>query len=70
MPGVTAPLGRTGVAIGDGTGTWLLVDQASAGLLATTTAAVHAGMKIPATPGGTEAIVRAGWTASLGAVPR
>jgi hypothetical protein len=68
--GVTDPVGRTGVAIGDGTGTFLLIDPGTAALLATTTAQVHAGLKIAATSGGTEAIIKEGWTTSLGALLR
>jgi hypothetical protein len=67
--GVTDPLGRTGVAIGDGTGMFLLIDPGSAALLASTTAPLHAGMKIPATRAGTEVILRSGWATSLGALP-
>jgi hypothetical protein len=70
MAGVTDPLGRTGVAIGDGTGTFLLIDPGTAALLTTTTAHVRAGLKIAATSGGTEAILGEGWTTSLGALPR
>jgi hypothetical protein len=58
------------VAIGDGTGTFLLIDPGTAALLATTTSPVHAGMKIAPTSGGTEAILGEGWTTSLGALPR
>jgi hypothetical protein len=65
--GVTDPLGRTGVAIGDGTYSLLLIDPGTAALLATTTAQVHAGLKIASTSGGTEAILKEGWTTSLGA---
>jgi len=70
VPGVTDPRGRTGVAVGDGTGNYLLIDPRTASLLATTTAPVHAGGKIPAASGGTEAIIAEGWASGLGVLPR
>jgi hypothetical protein len=67
--GVTDPLGRTGVAIGDGTGMYLLIDSRTGAMLASTTAPVHSGLKIAATRAGTEVILKSGWTPSLGTLP-
>jgi hypothetical protein len=69
MAGVTDPLGRTGVAVADGTGIVLLIDPGTGAMLASTTAHVHPGMKIVPTVGGTESIIKASWTPSLGARP-
>jgi len=66
MPQVTDPLGRTGVAVGDGTGSYLIIDQRTGQLLATTSSPVHAGSTIRAAAGATEAIITEGWTGTLG----
>jgi hypothetical protein len=63
---VTDPLGRTGVAVADGAGDYLIISPANADLLATTTYPVKPGTKIQATGGGTEAIESTGWTNQLG----
>lgn len=70
VAGVTDPLGRAGVAIADGTGIILLIDPATGALLASTTAPVHAGLKIAPTAGGTEVILKAAWAPALSARPR
>jgi hypothetical protein len=64
---VTDPLGRTGIAVSDGTGSYLLINPSTGELLATTTYAVHAGGRIPAaaSDSGTEAIIATGWTDTL-----
>lgn len=70
-PHVTDPLGRVGAAIGDGEGDYLVIDPATAMVLAQTTYPVHQGRAIPATAAGTEAYEAMGWTNQLGtpAVP-
>jgi hypothetical protein len=68
-PQVTDPLGRTGLAVSDGTGSYLLIDPSTGELLATTSYAVHAGGRIPAASG-TEAIIAIGWTDTLGTPAR
>ena len=70
VPQVTDPLGRIGVAVGDGTGSYLLIDPRAGQLLATTTSPVHANGTIPATAGDTEAIIAEGWTDTLGTPAR
>jgi hypothetical protein len=65
-PHVTDPLGRVGAAIGDGEGDYLVIDPATAMVLAQTTYPVHQGRAIPATAGGTEAYEAMGWTNQLG----
>jgi hypothetical protein len=70
VPQVTDPLGRIGVAVGDGTGSYLLIDPRAGQLLATTTSPVHANGTISATAGGTEAIIAEGWTDTLGTPAR
>jgi hypothetical protein len=70
-PHVTDPLGRVGAAIGDGEGDYLIIDPATAMVLAQTTYPVRQGRAIPATAAGTEAYEAMGWTSQLGtpAVP-
>ena len=63
---VTDPLGRTGVAVSDGAGDYLIINPANARLLATTTYPVKPGTKVPGTGGGTEAIESMSWTNQLG----
>jgi hypothetical protein len=63
---VTDPLGRVGTAVGDGDGNYLIIDPATAKVLAMTTYPVHPGSTIPATADGTEAYETMGWTNQLG----
>lgn len=63
---VTDPLGRAGTAVGDGAGDYLVIDPATATVLAQTTYPVHQGHAIPPTAGGTEAYEAMGWTNHLG----
>jgi hypothetical protein len=65
-PHVADPLGRVGAAIGDGEGDYLIIDPATAMVLAQTTYPVHEGRAIPATAAGTEAYEAMGWTNHLG----
>jgi hypothetical protein len=66
VPRVTDPLGRTGTAISDGKGNYIVIDPASGQILDATTYQVQAGGTIPATRGGTEAYEATGWTSRLG----
>jgi len=67
---VTDPLGRTGVAVADGAGDYMVIDPQTAQLLAYTTYPVHANSTISTTAGGTEAYEAMGWTSHLGVPPR
>jgi hypothetical protein len=62
---VTDPLGRAGNAIGDGAGDYLLIDPATAQLLAYTTIPVHPHTRIAST-GSIEVYEVIGWTSQLG----
>jgi hypothetical protein len=64
-PNVTDPLGRVGTAVGDGAGNYLIIDPATAKVLAETTYPVHPGATIPATAAGTKAYEAMGWTSQL-----
>jgi len=68
VPGVTDPLGRTGVAVGDGGGDYLIIEPATARLLAYTGNPVHANSVLPPSAGlavyGTP-----GWTDQPGVAP-
>ena len=63
---VTDPLGRAGTAIGDGSGDYLIIDPATAGVLDLTTYPVHQGATITGAFGGTEAYLAMGWTKQIG----
>jgi hypothetical protein len=63
---VTDPLGRTGTAIGDGTGDYLIINPGTAAVLAQTTYPVRAGHAVPAAAAGTEAYEAMGWSNRLG----
>jgi hypothetical protein len=62
---VTDPLGRAGNAIGDGAGDYLLIDPATAQLLAYTTIPVHPHTQIAST-GSIEVYEVIGWTSQFG----
>jgi hypothetical protein len=64
---VTDPLGRTGTAIGDGTGDFLIISPSTAQVLDMTTYPVRAGTTISGKLDGTEAYLSMGWTDGLGA---
>jgi hypothetical protein len=66
---VTDPLGRAGTAIGDGSGDYLIIDPATAGVLDLTTYPVHPGSTVTAALGGTEAYLAMGWTRQIGVPP-
>ena len=66
---VTDPLGRAGTAIGDGSGDYLIIDPATAGVLDLTTYPVHPGATVTADFGGTEAYLAMGWTKKIGVPP-
>ena len=66
---VTDPLGRAGTAIGDGSGDYLIIAPATAGVLDLTTYPVHPGATITAAFGGTEAYLAMGWTRQIGVPP-
>jgi hypothetical protein len=68
VPGVTDPLGRVGVAIGDGGGDYLIIQPSTAKLLAYTSNPVRAKSAIPAT-GGVEVYELSGWASQLGVAP-
>ena len=63
---VTDPLGRTGTAIGDGTGDFLIISPSTAQVLDLTTYPVRTGSTISGKLGGTEAYLSTGWTGRLG----
>jgi hypothetical protein len=63
---VTDPLGRTGTAIGDGTGDFLIISPATAQVLDLTTYPVRTGSTISGKLDGTEAYLSMGWTDRLG----
>jgi len=64
---VTDPLGRTGTAIGDGMGDFLIISPATAQVLDLTTYPVRTGTTISGKVDGTEAYLSMGWTDRLGA---
>jgi hypothetical protein len=66
--GVTDPLGRVGVAIGDGGGDYLIIQPGTAELLAYTSHPVRADSAIPAS-GGVEVYELFGWSDQLGVRP-
>jgi hypothetical protein len=72
QPGLTGPvkvidqLGRSGTAIGDGSGDYLIIDPATADVLDLTTYPVHPGVTLTSTLGGTEAYIAMGWTKQIG----
>jgi hypothetical protein len=66
--GVTDPLGRVGVAIGDGGGDYLIIQPGTAELLAYTSHPVRADSAIPAS-GGVEVYELFGWSDQLGGRP-
>ena len=68
VPGVTDPLGRVGVAIGDGGGDSLIIQPSTAKLLAYTSNPVRAKSAIPAA-GGVEVYELSGWASQLGVAP-
>jgi hypothetical protein len=68
VPGVTDPLGRVGVAIGDGGGDYLIIQPSTAKLLAYTSNPVRAKSAIPAA-GGVEVYELSGWASQLGVAP-
>jgi hypothetical protein len=55
-----------GTAIGDGAGNYLIINPATATVLAQTTYPVRQGRAVPATAAGTEAYESMGWTSRLG----
>jgi hypothetical protein len=67
LKGVTDPLGRTGIAVGDGAGDYLVIDPGTAKVLAATTYPLRSFTKIPSSFGGTEVTEAEGWTNQLGA---
>jgi hypothetical protein len=62
---VTDPLGRTGTAVGDGFGDFLIINPSTAQVLDLTTYPVHPGATISGTLDGTEAYLSMGWTDRL-----
>jgi hypothetical protein len=68
LSSVTDPLHRTGVAVSDDGGDYLLIDPHTAQPLAYTTNPLHPHSAIPAS-GGTEVYVTTGWTNALGVQP-
>lgn len=67
VTGVTDPLGRTGIAVGDGGGDYLVIQPGTAGLLAYVSHPVTAKSVIRGT--GAEVYLTTGWTDQLGARP-
>jgi hypothetical protein len=65
---VTDPLGRKGIAVGDGGGDYLVLDPHTARVLAYTTSPVHPDATITAAKGVT-VYVATGWATRLGVVP-
>jgi hypothetical protein len=63
---VTDPLGRTGTAIGDGIGDFLIISPMTAKVLDLTTYPVRPGSVISGKADGTEAYLSMGWTDVLG----
>lgn len=68
IPGVIDPLGRTGVAIGDGGGDYLVIQPATARLLAYASHPVLAKSVMPASVGVT-VYEATGWAVTLGVAP-
>jgi hypothetical protein len=69
IPSVTDPLGRTGVAVADGGGNYLVIDPQTARELASTSFPVHANSTIAMTSG-VGVWEAMGWTNQLGVPPR
>jgi hypothetical protein len=67
-PGVTDPLGRVGVAIGDGGGDYLIIQPSTAELLAYTSHPVRADSAMPASDG-VEVYQHFGWSNEVGVRP-
>jgi hypothetical protein len=67
---VTDPEGRAGIAVSDGTGDFLIVNQATAQAMAYGTGTLHQGETITAgSVSGIEVYQDMGWTTQLGVVP-
>jgi hypothetical protein len=67
---VTDPEGRAGIAVSDGTGDFLIVNQATAQAMAYGTGTLHQGEAITAgSVSGIEVYQDMGWTTQLGVVP-
>jgi hypothetical protein len=64
-PEITDPIGRSGVAIADGGGDYLVIDPHTASLLDYTSNPVHPGARMPAASGVT-LYEAAGWVKQLG----
>lgn len=68
IPAVTDPLGRKGFAVGDGGGDYLVIQPATARLLAYASHPVRAGSVMSASEG-LEVYEASGWAVKLGVVP-
>jgi hypothetical protein len=68
VPGVTDPADRTGVAVGDGGGDYLVIQPRTGQLLAYVSHPVRANSVMPASPG-LEVYQASGWTRQLGVAP-
>jgi hypothetical protein len=68
IPGVTDPLGREGIAVGDGGGDYLVIQPATARLLAYASHRVRAGSMMPASAG-LEVYEASGWAVKLAVAP-